>query len=111
MSENMDALPLAGVRVVDLTQVGAGPYGTSLLGDFGADVIKVEPLEGDSFRYVDSAFGQGESAYFFGVNRSKRSIALDLKSEQGHEVLTRLVRGADVFVVAFRPEAVRRMGL
>ncbi|KXX60440.1 CaiB/BaiF CoA transferase family protein [Rhodococcus sp. LB1] len=106
-----DNLPLTGVRVVDLSQVGAGPYGTSLLGDLGADVIKVEPLEGDSFRYVDSAFGEGESAYFFGVNRSKRSIALDLKSEQGYEVLTRLVRDADIFVVAFRPDAVERMGV
>ncbi|MGM7648769.1 CaiB/BaiF CoA transferase family protein [Nocardia sp. JW2] len=103
--------PLSGVRVIDLSQVGAGPYGTSLLGDFGADVIKVEPLEGDSFRYVDDAFGEGESAYFFGVNRSKRSIALDLKSEHGFDVLTRLVREADVFVVAFRPDAVRRLGV
>lgn len=105
------ALPLSGVRVVDLTQVGAGPYGTSLLGDLGADVVKVEPLDGDSFRHVDTAFGEGESAYFFGVNRSKRSIALDLKSQHGREVLERLVRDADVFVVAFRPDAVRRMEL
>jgi crotonobetainyl-CoA:carnitine CoA-transferase CaiB-like acyl-CoA transferase len=105
------ALPLDGVRIVDLSQIGAGPYGTSLLGDLGADVIKVEPLSGDSFRYVDSAFDPGESAYFFGVNRSKRSIALNLKSEQGYEVLRRLVAEADVFVVAFRPDAVQRMGI
>jgi len=105
------ALPLSGVRVIDLTQVGAGPYCTSLLGDLGADVIKVEPLEGDSFRYVDDAFGEGESAYFYGVNRSKRSIALNLKSERGFEVLTRLVKEADVFAVAFRPDAVQRMGI
>lgn len=105
------ALPLSGVRIIDLTQVGAGPYCTSLLGDLGADVIKVEPLEGDSFRYVDDAFGVGESAYFYGVNRSKRSIALNLKSERGLAVLTRLVKQADVFAVAFRPDAVRRMGI
>ncbi|MBV6759839.1 CaiB/BaiF CoA transferase family protein [Rhodococcus opacus] len=105
------ALPLSGVRIVDLSQVGAGPYGTSLLGDLGADVIKVEPLEGDSFRFVDDAFGEGESAYFYGVNRSKRSIALNLKNERGFEVLTRLVEQADVFVVAFRPDAVQRMGI
>ncbi|OUS92171.1 CaiB/BaiF CoA-transferase family protein [Rhodococcus sp. NCIMB 12038] len=104
-------LPLSGVRIVDLSQIGAGPYGTSLLGDLGADVVKVEPLQGDSFRYVDSAFDHGESAYFFGVNRSKRSIALDLKSREGLEVLERLVRDADVFVVAFRPDAVKRMGI
>jgi Predicted acyl-CoA transferases/carnitine dehydratase len=101
--------PLDGVRVVDLSQIAAGPYGTSLLGDFGADVVKVEPIEGDSMRYVDEGFGSGESAYFYGVNRSKRSVALDLKSEAGYEVLTRLVAGADVFVVAFRPEAVARL--
>ena len=104
-------LPLSGIRVVDLTQVGAGPYCTSLLGDLGADVVKVEPLEGDSFRYVDDAFGEGESAYFYGVNRSKRSLALNLKSERGLEVLTRLVKDADVFTVAFRPDAVQRMGI
>ncbi len=110
-SPDSGTLPLSGVRVVDLTQVGAGPYCTSLLGDLGADVIKVEPLEGDTFRYVDDAFGEGESAYFFGVNRSKRSIALNLRSERGFEVLTRLLKEADVFAVAFRPDAVRRMGM
>lgn len=110
-STDTDALPLSGVRIVDLSQIGAGPYGTSLLGDLGADVVKVEPLAGDSFRYVDSAFDHGKSAYFFGVNRSKRSIALDLKRPEGYEVLTRLVADADVFVVAFRPDAVKRMGI
>nr|WP_281378372.1 CaiB/BaiF CoA-transferase family protein [Gordonia humi] len=106
-----EILPLSGVKVVDLSQIGAGPYGTSMLGDLGADVIKVEPLKGDSFRFVDNAYGPGESAYFFGVNRSKRSIALDLKDPQGYEVLMRLVREADVFVVAFRPDAIVRMGI
>ncbi|HUB37104.1 MAG TPA: CoA transferase, partial [Solirubrobacteraceae bacterium] len=99
------------MRVVDLSQVAAGPYGASLLGDLGADVVKVEPLEGDSFRDIDDGFGPGQSAYFFGVNRSKRSIALDLKKEAGYEVLTRLVAGADVFIVAFRPGAVKRLRL
>jgi crotonobetainyl-CoA:carnitine CoA-transferase CaiB-like acyl-CoA transferase len=104
-------LPLSGVKIVDLSQIGAGPYGTSMLGDLGADVIKVEPLQGDSFRYVDNAYDHGESAYFFGVNRSKRSMALDLKDPEGYKVLMRLVEDADVFVVAFRPDAVKRMGL
>jgi crotonobetainyl-CoA:carnitine CoA-transferase CaiB-like acyl-CoA transferase len=103
------SLPLAGVRVVDLSQIAAGPYGTSLLGDLGADVIKVEPPEGDSFRDLDDAFGAGQSGYFFGVNRSKRSIALDLKSAGGYAVLTRLIRTADVVVVAFRPGALKRL--
>ncbi|MBT2597872.1 CaiB/BaiF CoA-transferase family protein [Arthrobacter sp. ISL-72] len=106
-----EILPLSGVKIVDLSQIGAGPYGTSMLGDLGADVIKVEPLQGDSFRYVDNAYAPGESAYFYGVNRSKRSIALNLKDPAGYEVLMRLIREADVFVVAFRPDAVERMGI
>ena len=104
-------LPLSGVRVVDLTQVAAGPYGTSLLGDLGADVVKVEPPAGDTIRHVDEGFGAGQSAYFFGVNRSKRCMVLDLKSGRGHEVLMRLIAGADVCVVAMRPQALRRMRL
>jgi crotonobetainyl-CoA:carnitine CoA-transferase CaiB-like acyl-CoA transferase len=103
--------PLDGIRVIDLTQVAAGPYGTSLLGDFGADVIKVEPPEGDSIRGADSIVGPGRSAYFYGVNRSKRNIAVDLRTAAGRDVLDRLVKDADVFVVAFRPAAVKRLGL
>ncbi|MDQ0616669.1 CaiB/BaiF CoA transferase family protein [Arthrobacter globiformis] len=104
-------LPLAGIRIVDLSQIGAGPYGTSMLGDLGADVIKIEPLEGESFRHIDNLFGEGDSAYFYGVNRSKRSLALDLHSEGGRRVLERLLADADVMVVAFRPDAVRRLGI
>ncbi|GAA1779996.1 CoA transferase [Pseudarthrobacter sulfonivorans] len=103
------ALPLSGFRIVDVSQIGAGPYCTSLLGDLGADVIKVEPTWGDSFRKIDDEMGEGESAYFFGVNRSKRSLGLDLRTSEGYEVLTELVRQADAFVVAFRPDAVTRM--
>ena len=106
---DLSSLPLAGVRVVDLSQIAAGPYSTSLLGDMGADVIKVEPPEGDSFRGLDDAFGTGQSGYFFGVNRSKRSIALDLKTADGYAVLARLVSTADVVVVAFRPGALKRL--
>jgi crotonobetainyl-CoA:carnitine CoA-transferase CaiB-like acyl-CoA transferase len=109
MAADDASLPLAGVRVVDLSQIAAGPYCASLLGDMGADVIKVEPPEGDSFRHIDDGFGKGESAYFFGVNRSKRSIALDLKSDDGYAVLSRLIDTADVVIVAFRPEASRRL--
>src|SRR5271166_4766901 len=106
---DLSSLPLAGVRVVDLSQIAAGPYSTSLLGDMGADVIKVEPPEGDSFRHLDDAFGTGQSGYFFGVNRSKRSIALDLKSQDGYAVLARLVSTADIVIVAFRPGALKRL--
>lgn len=102
-------LPLAGVRIVDLSQIAAGPYATSLLGDFGADVVKVEPPSGDPLRQVDDAFGPGESAYSFSVNRSKRSLRLDLKTPGGLEVLDRLLATADVFVVSMRPAAARRL--
>jgi crotonobetainyl-CoA:carnitine CoA-transferase CaiB-like acyl-CoA transferase len=102
---------LAGVRIIDLSQIAAGPYGTSLLGDMGADVIKVEHPDGEPFRSIDNFFGPGESAYFYGVNRSKRSIGLDLAKAEGLEVLDRLVSGADVFVVAFRPSATKKLGL
>ena len=103
--------PLSGVRVVDLSQIGAGPYGTSMLGDMGADVIKVEPLGGESFRYIDNIFDVGDSAYFYGVNRSKRSLTLDLHHPESAAVVRRLAEQADVFVVAFRPETVERLGI
>jgi crotonobetainyl-CoA:carnitine CoA-transferase CaiB-like acyl-CoA transferase len=103
--------PLHDVRVIDLTQVAAGPYGTSLLGDFGADVIKVEQPGGEPFRAIDNIFGPQRSAYFYGVNRSKRCIAIDLASEAGRAVLDRLIEKADVFVIAFRPLAVKKLRL
>jgi len=103
--------PLAGIKIVDLSQIAAGPYATSLLGDFGADVVKVEPPAGDPLRQIDDAFGPGESAYSFSVNRSKRSLRLDLKAPGGYEVLDQLLDDADVFVVSMRPSAAARLGL
>jgi crotonobetainyl-CoA:carnitine CoA-transferase CaiB-like acyl-CoA transferase len=103
--------PLSGVRIVDLSQIGAGPYGTSMLGDMGADVIKVEPPDGESFRYIDNIFDVGDSAYFYGVNRSKRSLTLDLHHPESADVVRRLAEQADVFVVAFRPDTVERLGI
>jgi succinate--hydroxymethylglutarate CoA-transferase len=102
---------LHGVRILDLSQIAAGPYCTSMLGDFGASVIKVEPPEGDALRAFDTIFSAGESAYFFGVNRSKRDIALDIKTPAGREVLHRLLAEADVVVLSMRPSAVARLGL
>jgi crotonobetainyl-CoA:carnitine CoA-transferase CaiB-like acyl-CoA transferase len=84
---------------------------TSLLGDFGADVIKVEPLAGEPFRNIDGGFGHFGSSYFFGMNRSKRSLALDLKRSEGRDILQRLLCTADVFIVSMRPAAVARLGL
>lgn len=101
--------PLSGVRVVDLTSMVSGPVATMLLGDQGADVIKVEPLTGDLVRYMGPN-RQGLTSGFISSNRSKRSIAVDLKAPAGVDVVKRLVATADVFVQNFRPGAIERMG-
>lgn len=99
---------LAGFRIVDVTQVISGPLATRILADQGADVIKVEPLAGDIIRAMSGAeLGPG----FLTVNRGKRSIALDLKSAAGIDVVKRLARDTDVFVQNFRPGAIEGMGL
>jgi crotonobetainyl-CoA:carnitine CoA-transferase CaiB-like acyl-CoA transferase len=103
--------PLAGIRVVDLTRVMTGPYCTMMLGDLGADVIKVEvPGKGDDTRAWGPPFLEGEAAYYLSINRNKRSIALDLKSEAGKAVLWRLIEGADVLVENFSPGTIGRLG-
>ena len=102
--------PLAGVRIVDLSGVFSGPMATALLCDQGAEVIKVEPLEGDTSRKVGPAKGD-LSAPFITVNRGKRSIALDLKRPEATEILAALVRSADVLVNNFRPGVMQRLGL
>jgi crotonobetainyl-CoA:carnitine CoA-transferase CaiB-like acyl-CoA transferase len=104
--------PLSGTRVVDLTRALAGPYCTLLLGDMGADVIKIElPGTGDETRQWGPPFVEGESSYFMSVNRNKRSVTLDLKSKTGLEALRRLTRSADVLVENFRPGTLERLGL
>jgi formyl-CoA transferase len=101
---------LDGLKVIDLTRVLAGPFCTMLLGDMGADVIKIEePGLGDDTRGW-APFVDGVSTYFLGVNRNKRSVALDLKSPEGAEVLTRLVRETDVLVENLRPGTLERLG-
>ncbi len=102
--------PLAGVRVLDLGAYIAAPYGCSLLADQGADVIKIEPPEGDNFRRYPSTL-EGEGRAFLGVNRSKRGIVLDLKSAAGRAVLGRLIDRADVLVHSFRPAVPARLGI
>lgn len=102
---------LSRIRVIDLSQVAAGPYLSSLLGDLGADVIKVEPPEGEAFRFIDNDFGPGESSYFFGINRSKRAVTLDLKDPAGALALRKLVATADVFIVSMRPATLPRLGI
>jgi len=103
--------PLADIRVLDLTRFVAGPFCTMLLADMGADVIKIEsPERGDESRYQGTVI-QGESWYFVGMNRNKRSLALDLKAKEGKEIFLRLVRESDVVVENFRPGVMRNLGL
>ncbi|GAA1967869.1 CaiB/BaiF CoA transferase family protein [Agromyces allii] len=103
--------PLEGVRVIDLTTFLSGPSATQLLGDLGADVVKVEALAGDSSRAIAGPEVGGDSAYFLANNRNKRSIAIDLKSPRGQEVVRRLIAGADVVIENFRPGVTTRLGL
>ncbi len=103
--------PLHGVRVVDLTQFVLGPYATQTLGDLGADVIKVEEPTGDRQRGNGKApSSKTMGPVFVALNRNKRSLALDLKTEPGRRALRRLVRTADIFIHNMRPEAVARLG-
>jgi crotonobetainyl-CoA:carnitine CoA-transferase CaiB-like acyl-CoA transferase len=114
--KNQPSGPLAGVRVIDASTVLAGPYATMLLADLGADVVKVEPPEGDSTRgwgppWVGRAEdGTRTAAYYLAVNRNKRSLRLDLKRPAGADVLRRLLVNADVFVENLRPDSLARLG-
>ncbi len=101
---------LDGLRVIDLSRVLAGPFCAMLLGDMGADVIKIEePAEGDDARMWGPFVGDW-SAYFLGVNRNKRSVALDLKSAEGQDALRQLLADADVFVENFKPGSLDKLG-
>lgn len=103
--------PLAGIKVVDCSAYVAGPLATMILGDQGAEVVKIEPLEiGDVMRHFGTQRG-GISTLFAGCNRSKRSLPLNLREEAGREILFKLVAEADVFVQNFRPGVVERMGI
>lgn len=102
---------LAGLRVIDLTRVLGGPYCTQILADHGADVIKIEPPQGDEVRDWGPPFHEGDASYFIGVNRNKRSLALDLGKPEGREVLLTLLEGADVLVENFKPGAMEKWGL
>ena len=102
---------LHGIRVLDLSRVLAGPYCTMVLGDLGADVVKVESPEGDETRGWGPPFMNGESAYYLCVNRNKRSVIVDFKSEEGRKTLYELVRRSDVLVENFRPGTLARFAL
>ncbi len=103
--------PLAGIRVLDLTRVVAGPYCTMLLGDYGAEVIKVEePNGGDELRALGPPFMGDESVFFLSVNRNKKSVTLDLKSVDGKAALLALANSVDVLIENFRPGVMERLG-
>ena len=107
---------LSGIRVVDFTHYIAGPYCTKLLGDYGAEVVKIEPPErGEGGRtllpFFDGRSGQEQSGLFCYLNTSKQSVAIDLKQEQGREIVLRLIQQADVVVENFRPGTLERLGL
>ncbi len=102
--------PLEGVRVLDLTTMVSGPVATMMLGDQGADVIKIESPRGDLMRHY-GAMHRGMSASFLSCNRSKRSLCVDIKTAEGLEIVEKLVATADVLVQNFRPGAIERMGL
>lgn len=107
----MMAAPLTGIRVVDLSRVLGGPYCTQVLADYGAEVIKVEPPQGDETRGWGPPFSNGLSAYFSGANRNKRSIAIDIGKPDGREIVLKLLAGADVLVHNFKCGALEKWGL
>src|SRR5262245_58376534 len=103
--------PLSDIRVLDLSRVLAGPYCAMMLGDMGADVIKVEqPGSGDDTRRWGPPFAKDESAYYLSVNRNKRSITLNLKEPGGQDVLRRLIAQSDVLVENFKQGTLERLG-
>jgi len=102
--------PLRGLRILDLTQFLAGPFCTQILADLGADIIKIEPQAGDPTRLLPPYFHKGESAYFLAINRTKRSVVLDLSIEPGRDVFYDLVKKADVVIEAFRPGVAKKLG-
>jgi crotonobetainyl-CoA:carnitine CoA-transferase CaiB-like acyl-CoA transferase len=103
--------PLAGIKVVDMTTVLMGPFATQTLGDYGADIIKVESLEGDVTRLIGPTRHPGMGPVFLNTNRNKRSICLDLKKPAGREAVLRLIADADVLVYNVRPQAMARLDL
>ncbi len=103
--------PLNGVKIIDLTSVILGPYATQILADYGADVIKIEPPEGDNTRYINAMRNHGMGANFLHLNRNKRSVVLNLKKPEGHAALLRLLKTADVLAYNVRPAAMARLKL
>ena len=111
MSQDKKQRPLEGIRVLDLTQFLSGPYATQILGDLGADVIKLEPPQGDPIRVVPPHFVGDMSAYFLCINRNKRCVAVDMKVAEGCELVKKLALASDIVMENFRPGVLERLGL
>jgi crotonobetainyl-CoA:carnitine CoA-transferase CaiB-like acyl-CoA transferase len=111
MTQSAPSTPLAGVRVLDLTSVVAGPYATQIIADLGADVIKVEGKDGDLMRTAGPARHRDMAALYLGINRNKRSLALDLKSPRALPLMHKLIASCDAFVTNVRPQGMARLGL
>ena len=103
--------PLSGIKIIDLTTVLMGPSATQMLGDLGAEVIKIEPLKGDVIRYSNQGRNHGMSNLFLNCNRNKKSLVLNLKHKKGKAALLKLVKEGDVLVSNVRPKAMERFGL
>ncbi|MCD2172257.1 CaiB/BaiF CoA transferase family protein [Rhizobium sp. C4] len=106
-----NAGPLSGFRIIDLTTNVLGPVATQILGDMGADVVKIEAPEGDHTRHVGPSRSEAMGVFFLNINRNKRSVVLDLKKPKAREALSRLIETADVFVHSMRPDAAKRLGI
>ncbi|MFT6295537.1 MAG: formyl-CoA transferase [Glaciecola sp.] len=111
MLDQVATSALSGKLVIDLTRVLGGPYCTQILGDHGAEIVKVEPPKGDETRDWGPPFHEEDSAYFIGVNRNKRSIGLDLTQDSGRDVLLKLLKKADILIENFKPGTMERWGL
>src|SRR5687767_14356856 len=111
LEQDKSAGPLAGIRVLDLTSLILGPYATQMLGDLGADVIKIESPDGDSTRRTGPCRSDDMASLFLAVNRNKRSVILDLKQAAARDVLLRMADIADVFVHNIRPQKLEKIGL
>lgn len=104
-------MPLSNIKIIDLTRLLSGPYATMMMSDLGAEVIKIETSIGDDTRHLGPPFINEWSTYFLSVNRNKKSISLNLKTEKGKEIFLKLVKEADVVIENFRPGTLKRLGL
>ena len=111
MSKNITQKPLAGLKVLDMTQFLSGPFGSMVLGDLGAEVIKIAPRTGELSRAIPPHFVAEDSVYYLSVNRNKKNMVVDLKKQEGIEVIKNLVTSCDIVIENFRPGVLERLGI